>query len=54
MSVLQQWATRDMAGAVAWAEEFPTGELYDRAIIELADMAAPPAPCEPLKLQQSP
>jgi hypothetical protein len=36
MSVLHQWALRDFAGAEAWVELFPAGELRQRATNELA------------------
>ena len=39
MSVLHQWATRDLAGATQWARGFPAGPLADRAQAELAGMA---------------
>ena len=39
MSVLQKWAMQDMAGATAWAAQFPAGECYDRARTELAGIA---------------
>ena len=39
ISVLHQWAVRDRAAAMAWAESFPEGELRDRALQELAGIA---------------
>ena len=35
MTVLHQWALRDMQGAIAWAQLYPAGALHDRAINEL-------------------
>lgn len=40
MSVIHQWATRDPAGAAAWVELFPPGELRERAEREIAGLAA--------------
>lgn len=39
ISVLHQWARRDLAAATAWAESFPEGELRHRALQELAGIA---------------
>jgi hypothetical protein len=36
ISVLHQWALRDMSGAMAWVRLFPEGNLRDRALGELA------------------
>jgi hypothetical protein len=36
ISVLHQWALRDFAGAKAWVELFPDGEIRQRAMNELA------------------
>ena len=36
ISVLHQWAVRDLAAATAWVESFPEGELRHRALQELA------------------
>jgi len=53
MSILHQWALQDMTRALAWAEQFPAGELYDRAIIELAGIAVYQAnQGKPVALQQ--
>ena len=38
MSVLTQWATRDLAGATAWVKSFPSGALRERAEKELANI----------------
>jgi hypothetical protein len=40
MSVLDQWGSRDFAGASAWADQFPAGPLADRAKRELAGIVA--------------
>lgn len=32
MYVLREWARRDMSSAVAWANQFPSGKLHDRAM----------------------
>jgi hypothetical protein len=40
MSILQQWGSRNLRDAMAWADLFPSGELADRAGRELASMAA--------------
>ncbi len=40
MSVLHQWALRDMASATAWVDRFPPGALRDRAELELKGLAA--------------
>jgi hypothetical protein len=40
ISVLQKWAEQDMAGAVAWSEEFPAGDCSNRARDLLARFAA--------------
>ena len=34
--VLRQWAKQDMAGAVAWANQFPRGDLRDKAMTVLS------------------
>jgi hypothetical protein len=39
MSVLHQWASRDLAAAVKWVELFPEGEVRSRAVNELAGVA---------------
>jgi hypothetical protein len=36
ISVLHQWALRDLPGAMAWVRLFPEGNLRDRALGELA------------------
>ena len=36
ISVLHQWAIRDLNGAMAWVELFPDGDIRQRAIKELA------------------
>ena len=33
--VLHQWAQRDRTAAAAWAQQFPAGELRDRAVHEI-------------------
>ena len=40
MSVLHQWAVRDMASATVWVNQFPPGALRDRAEAELKGLAA--------------
>lgn len=30
-SVLNQWGMKDMPGALSWAEQFPAGDLFERA-----------------------
>ena len=40
ISVLHQWATRDMASATVWVNRFPPGALRDRAEAELQGVAA--------------
>jgi hypothetical protein len=40
ISVLQKWAELDLAGATAWAEEFPAGDCSNRARDLLARLAA--------------
>ena len=40
MSVLHQWALRDMTAAAAWVNQFPPGALHDRAQAELQGLAA--------------
>lgn len=47
ISVIYQWAGRDMAGARAWARLFPEGALRDRAESELTHMAAFQPPGQP-------
>ena len=39
MSVLHQWASRDLEAAAKWVEFFPEGELRSRAINELEGLA---------------
>ena len=39
MSVLHQWAVRDMTSATAWVDQFPPGALRDRAEAELQGLA---------------
>ena len=39
MSVLHQWAVRDMASAASWVSRFPSGALRDRAQAELQGLA---------------
>ena len=39
ISVLHQWGLLDFAGATAWAAQFPSGPLGDRAKQELAGIA---------------
>ncbi len=36
ISVLHQWAQRDVSAARAWAEEFPSGAMRERALHEVA------------------
>jgi hypothetical protein len=33
---LRQWAKQDMAAAAAWANQFPAGDLHDKAQIVLS------------------
>jgi hypothetical protein len=40
VSVLHQWGKQDLAAATAWAEQFPEGPLRERALKELAAIAA--------------
>jgi hypothetical protein len=40
VSVLYMWGLRDMAGATAWVNLFPSGPLKERAEDELSHMAA--------------
>ena len=40
ISVLHQWAIRDLAGARAWVELFPSGAVRERAENELSGIAA--------------
>jgi hypothetical protein len=40
VSVLYMWATHDMAGAMAWVDQFPSGALKDRAKDLLSNIAA--------------
>ena len=40
MTVLHQWATRDLVAATAWVNAFPPGALRDRAETELRGLAA--------------
>jgi hypothetical protein len=40
ISVVHQWGTRDMAGAVSWVEFFPSGLLKEHAEQELSGIAA--------------
>ena len=39
VSVAHQWALRDLGGAFAWVNRFPSGDLRDRALSELALVA---------------
>ena len=39
ISVLHQWAIRDLAGARAWVALFPAGAIRDRAEVELSGVA---------------
>jgi hypothetical protein len=55
MSILHEWALQDAVGAAAWAEEFPDGELRDRAIDEVTRIAAyvaGPLPEVPLLMRE--
>lgn len=36
IGILQRWALHDLAGASAWANQFPDSELRDRAFTQLA------------------
>jgi hypothetical protein len=36
IGILQRWALHDLNGASAWANQFPDGELRDRAFTQLA------------------
>jgi hypothetical protein len=40
ISVIYQWAQKDAAAALAWAESFPAGDLRDRAIKEVKNVSA--------------
>lgn len=40
VTVAYQWAQRDAAAALAWSESFPAGDLRDRAIKEVKNVAA--------------
>jgi len=40
MAVLHEWSLQDVAGAAAWLEQFPDGELKDFAKDEIARMSA--------------
>jgi hypothetical protein len=40
ISVIHQWATRDIAGATAWVEIFPPGATKERAEREISRIAA--------------
>ena len=40
MMVLHQWALVDLTGASTWAQQFPEGQLQNRALNELAGIAA--------------
>jgi hypothetical protein len=40
MAVLHQWALRDFTGASAWVNEFPEGNMRERAIRELKGLAS--------------
>jgi hypothetical protein len=54
ISVLQQWGFQNLADATAWADQFPPGDISDRARKELAriaDQATKGTP-EELSLQQ--
>ena len=39
ISVLHQWARRDLTAATSWVGQFPDGPLRERAVLELAGMA---------------
>jgi thioredoxin-like negative regulator of GroEL len=39
ISVIYQWAQKDAAAAMAWAESFPAGDLRDRAIKEVKNVS---------------
>jgi hypothetical protein len=43
ISVLHQWAQRDTAAAMAWAQSFSVGDLHDRAIKEVENTTALPS-----------
>jgi hypothetical protein len=47
ISVLYQWAQKDAAAALAWAESFPAGDLRDRAIKEVKNVSAVAAGTQP-------
>jgi hypothetical protein len=49
ISVLHQWALRDVDAALAWVREFPPGGLRDRALNEIA--SAHPLPTDPTSAQ---
>jgi len=40
ISVVHQWALRDLAGAQAWVNKFPEGPIRVRASTELIGVAA--------------
>jgi hypothetical protein len=47
LCILHEWARQDAPGAAAWAEQFPEGELRDRAIDDVSRIAtylAQPSP----------
>jgi hypothetical protein len=57
INVLHEWALQDFPGATAWAEQFPTPELHNRANNELTSLATYQASLSstnaPAGLQQS-
>ena len=42
ISILHQWALQDMAGAAAWANQFPEGALRERALNEIEGVQSYP------------
>ncbi len=38
MAVLHQWALKDSASALQWAEAFPESPLRDRALAEISNL----------------
>jgi hypothetical protein len=49
MSVLNQWAQKDLSGVSAWVQAFPEGPFKERALAELAAVgrSRPPEPAGP-------
>ncbi|MES2439003.1 MAG: hypothetical protein V4584_08045 [Verrucomicrobiota bacterium] len=53
ITVIYQWASRDMAGAREWVNLFPESPLRDRAESELTNMAAYQSPEQPQLQKQT-